>query len=68
MTGGDTKSGVYMSKMIGEVAEKIENEIDQGKIVSITTNDASSMQSAQAILATTRPGFMATSCAADALN
>ncbi|OWY96186.1 hypothetical protein PHMEG_00033612, partial [Phytophthora megakarya] len=64
----DGWSNPRREKMIGEVIDEIEKEIGKGKVVSITTDNASSMQSAWSILETTRPGFMATGCAAHALS
>ncbi|OWY90394.1 DNA binding protein [Phytophthora megakarya] len=67
-TGKDTNTGVYIAEMIGDVIGEIEKEFGKGKVVSITTDNASSMQSAWTIFETTRPGFMATDCAAHALS
>lgn len=57
-----------MAQMIGEVVDEIEEEIGICKVVSITTDNASNMQSAMVILEGTRPGFLATGCAAHALS
>lgn len=68
VTGEAVKTGAYMATMISEIIDEIEREIGQGKVVSITTDNASNMKSAWAILQSTRPGFLATGCAAHALS
>jgi ABC-type antimicrobial peptide transport system permease subunit len=68
VTGENTNSGAYVTTMIAEVVDEIKREINKDKIVSMTTDNASNIESAWAILKSTRPGFLDTRCAAHTLN
>ncbi|GMF44276.1 unnamed protein product [Phytophthora fragariaefolia] len=62
VTGEDTKTGPYMVTMIGEVFDEVEAFLGKGKIVAVTSDNASAMKSAWAILQDRHPGLMTTGC------
>jgi hypothetical protein len=53
-----------MANMIAEVIAEVEEVIGADKVVAVTTDNASAMKSAWAILRDICPGLMATGCTA----
>ncbi|OWY95114.1 hypothetical protein PHMEG_00034968 [Phytophthora megakarya] len=66
-TGAESQTGEYMAKLIGGVVDDIEEVLGQGKVATVTTDNAGNMEKSWRILEKTRM-LLCNGCSAHTLN